>query len=256
MRLSRRGLVTTAIAATLVTTAVTAALPVAHAAAASRVAYFMTANWGSGFQASVTITPGATVTSWSLSFDAADQQVVTFAAYAKVTQVGRRVTLTNQPFNGTIGAGASLGLTLQFLNPTLTNAPPAGFTFNGQAAAYTPQGHIVASATRPVVPEGGSTAITVRLSEPPTSDVRISVSAGTVIAASPSSLTFTSASWNVPQTVTLTSPEDADATGQPAYVALQQGLGRPSYASSVLVPTQDDNDEASRRPSEERARRR
>jgi hypothetical protein len=80
--------------------------------------------------------------------------------------------------------------------------------------------------------------------------VRISVSAGTVIAASPSSLTFTSANWNVPQTVTLTSPEDADATDQPAYVALQQGLGRPSYASSVLVPTQDDNDEASRRPSE------
>jgi hypothetical protein len=182
------------------------------------------------------------VTSWSLSFDVADQQVITMAAYAKATQVGRRVTLTNQPFNGTIGAGASLGLTLQFQNPTLTNAPPPAFTFNGQAAAYTPQAHIVSSAARPVVAEGGSTAVAVRLSEAPTSDVRISVSSGTVIAASPTFLTFTLANWNVPQTVTLASPEDADTTDQSAYVALQQGLGRPSYASSVLLPAQDDND--------------
>ena len=242
MRPSRRRLVTIAIAATLITAAATGATTIAHAAGTSRVAYSMTANWGSGFQASVTITPGDAVTSWSLSFDAADGQILTFAVYANVTQVGRRVTLTNRPFNGTIGAGASLGLTLQFVNPTMTNAPPAGFTLNGGAAAYTPQSYIVSSVARPVVAEGGSTTFGVRLSEPPTSDVRISVSSGTVIAAAPSSLTFTAANWDVPQSLTLTSPEDADTADQSAYVALQQGLGRPSYASMVMLPSQDDND--------------
>ena len=242
MRPSRRGFVTIAVAATLITAAATVATSIAHAAASSRVAYAMTANWGTGFQASVTITPADAVTSWSLSFDAADQQVVTFAVYANLTQVGRRVTLTNRPFNGNIGAGGSLGLTLQLLNPTMTNAPPAGFTLNGLVATYTPQAHIVSSAARPVVPEGGSTAVAVRLSDPPTSDVRISVSSGTVIAASPSSLTFTLSNWNTPQTVTLTSPEDADTGDQSAYVTLQQGLGRPSYASMVMLPSQDDND--------------
>jgi cellulose 1,4-beta-cellobiosidase len=242
MRASRRGLVTAAVVTTLIAATATVATSIAHAAAPSRVAYMMTANWGTGFQASVTITPGEAVTSWSLSFDAADQQVVTFAVYADVTQVGRRVTLTNRPFNGSIGAGASLGLTLQFQNPTLTNAPPAGFVLNGQAAAYTPQGHIMTQDARPTVPEGGSTSVPVRLSAPPESDVRIWVGSGPVAAASPASLTFTPTNWNVPQTLALTSPEDADTTDQSAYVALQQGLGRPTYAALVLMPTQDDND--------------
>jgi hypothetical protein len=72
--------------------------------------------------------------------------------------------------------------------------------------------------------------------------VRIWVGSGPVAAASPASLTFTPTNWNVPQTLTLTSPEDADTTDQSAYVALQQGLGRPTYAALVLMPTQDDND--------------
>jgi hypothetical protein len=228
--------------ATLMATTTTVAVTSAHAAAPHRVAYSMTANWGSGFQTLVTITPGEAITSWSLAFDVADGQVVSFAVYADLTQVGRRVTLTNRPFNGNLAAGTSLGITLQILNPSQTNVPPVAFVLNGQTAAYTPQGYVSSSTAPPVVPEGGSTTFTVRLSEPATSDVRVSVSSGTVIAASPASLTFTPSNWSVPQTVTLTSPEDADTTDQAAYVALQQGLGTPSYANSVLIPRQDDND--------------
>jgi cellulose 1,4-beta-cellobiosidase len=234
----RRRLAALAATATLATGA-GAAATAAHAAATPRVAYTMTTNWGTGFQVQLTITPGDAVTSWTVSFDAADGQTALFAAYADMTQVGRRVTLANRPFNGTVAAGGSVNVLMQFTNPTLTNVPPASFVVNGQTAAYTPQPYLVSSASKPVVPEGGSSRFTVRLSQAPATNVRVTVGNSN---ASPSALTYTPADWNVPQTVTVTSPEDADTTDQSFYVPLQQNGGTPFYASYVLMPVQDDND--------------
>ena len=71
--------------------------------------------------------------------------------------------------------------------------------------------------------EGGGTAeFEVRLRSPPNSDVALPLtssdpSEGTV---SPSGLTFTSASWNTPQTVTVTGVDDAVQDGLVAFAAV------------------------------------
>jgi hypothetical protein len=223
--------------------AVVAAPGIASAATCS-VAYTITTNWGTGFQAQLTLTPGAAVTAWNVQFDVADQQVVTFTYNATLAQSGRHVTLTNASFNGNVPAGSSVNMLVAVhTNPTATNVPPASFTMNGQTCAYTPQPYLVASSLKPTVPEGGSTPVTIQLSRPPTGTITVTVSSGTAFPATPASLVFTPANWNVPQTVTVRSPEDADAVGQTGYVPIQQqNYLPPMYVAAVLVPVQLDND--------------
>jgi hypothetical protein len=127
--------------------AVVAAPGIASAATCS-VAYTITTNWGTGFQAQLTLTPGAAVTAWNVQFDVADQQVVTFTYNATLAQSGRHVTLTNASFNGNVPAGSSVNMLVAVhTNPTATNVPPASFTMNGQTCAYTPQPYLVASSS-------------------------------------------------------------------------------------------------------------
>ena len=66
---------------------------------------------------------------------------------------------------------------------------------------------------------GGTATFTVVLNTQPTADVTIALSSsdtteGTV---SPASLTFTTANWNVAQTVTVTGVNDAVVDGDVAY---------------------------------------
>ncbi|HEX4705748.1 MAG TPA: cellulose binding domain-containing protein [Pseudonocardiaceae bacterium] len=219
---------------------VAAAPGIAHAAAPTVVTYVMNANWGSGFQADVTITPGTGVTSWSLEFDAGDQQQITLAAYAGATQAGRHVTLTNRSFNGTIAAGASENLVVQFTNPTLTDAPPPAFTFNGVPAAYTPQPYLQTTDAQPIVPEGGSATVGLTLSQAPTSTVTVRVGSGSsaAVVAAPQSLTFTAADWNVPHPITLTSPRDTDTTNETSWISLEQWGGSPTYTYDFILATE------------------
>src|SRR5207244_2601552 len=153
--------------------ALTAAAGSAAADPPTVVTYSMQTNWGSGFQALVTITPGAAVTGWTLEFDAAEGQQLMNAFYAGATQTGRHVTLTQAP--------------------TPTVPVPVG---QGSASA---------------------------------------------VLAAPQRLSFTPADWNVPQTLTLTSPADADTTNQTAWIALNAWGGTPFYASEFLFATQLDN---------------
>ena len=79
--------------------------------------------------------------------------------------------------------------------------------------------HGAADAGLSTTEAGGTATFTVVLNTQPTADVTIGLSSsdtteGTV---SPASLTFTSANWNVPQTVTVTGVNDALADGNIAY---------------------------------------
>ena len=79
----------------------------------------------------------------------------------------------------------------------------------------------------PGIARGGTTTFDVRLSTAPTADVPVGVSevgdALGTISHSPSSLTFTSANWNVEQTVTVTSSNSAD--GRSGNAILRLGFG-------------------------------
>ena len=79
----------------------------------------------------------------------------------------------------------------------------------------------------PGIARGGTTTFDVRLNTAPTADVPVGVSevgdALGTISHSPSSLTFTSANWNVEQTVTVTSSNSAD--GRSGNAILRLGFG-------------------------------
>lgn len=228
-------------AATLVTTA-----PVpAQASATATATYQIGPDWGTGFQAQLAITPSVAVANgWTLEFDAGDQQTLTFAAYAASSQSGHHITLSNRSFNAAIAAGATLNLVMQFSNPTYSNVPPSGFVFNGQPTAYTPSPRIVVSNFKPSVPEGGSSTVTVQLSQAPGSTVVLQLlgPSAPAIAAEPGRLTFTSANWSAPQTVTLSSPRDPDTVNQTSTYQIEQILGYPTiYPTVIFLATQIDN---------------
>jgi hypothetical protein len=64
------------------------------------------------------------------------------------------------------------------------------------------------------VAEGGATdTYTVVLNTAPTANVTVTLSPGTQVTVAPTTLTFTPANWNVPQTVTVTAVDDAMVEG-------------------------------------------
>jgi hypothetical protein len=101
---------------------------------------------------------------------------------------------------------------------------------------------LVVSPTSVSVPEGGTSAFTVRLSAQPTSDVTVSVerTAGDsdLTASGGALLTFTSANWSSAQTVTLAAAEDVDVVnGTAVFTVSSAGL-----SSLDVTATEADND--------------
>jgi len=102
---------------------------------------------------------------------------------------------------------------------------------------------LVVSATAVSVPEGSTTTYTVRLNIQPTANVTVTnTAAGTgdtdITVSSGGSLTFTTANWNTPQTVTLAAAEDTDTTnGTRNITVASTGL-----TSVTVAATEADND--------------
>jgi hypothetical protein len=88
-------------------------------------AYSVTSQWQGGFQATVTVTAGATkVNGWTVRWTFGDGQTVTQSWNATLTTSGTGVTATNVSYNGSLAAGASTSF--GFLGSwTTTNNPPA-----------------------------------------------------------------------------------------------------------------------------------
>ena len=106
---------------------------------------------------------------------------------------------------------------------------------------------LAVSAPSLAVAEGGSNTYTVRLSTQPTAQVTVAVTgqAGTDLTLAPASasLTFTTATWNTAQTVTVTAGEDDDAANDAATLLHTASGG--DYAgetASVAVTVTDDDD--------------
>ena len=91
------------------------------------------------------------------------------------------------------------------------------------------------------VSEAGTTdSFTVRLTDPPTGDVRVTAESTDVGEAtvSPVELTFTAANWNTSQTITVTGVEDDEADGSQLTDIVLSIVGAPDIATqSVTVTT-------------------
>jgi len=99
------------------------------------------------------------------------------------------------------------------------------------------------------VTEGGATdSYTVVLTSQPTANVTITINPGSQLTVSPTTLTFTPANWNVPQTVTVTAVDDALAegthTGTIQHTASSTDSNYNGLAISPVTVTITDNDTA------------
>ncbi|MCL6590590.1 MAG: cellulase family glycosylhydrolase [Firmicutes bacterium] len=99
------------------------------------VTYVITADWGSGANADVTIknNTATAVNGWTLAWSFPGNQTITNMWNATYTQSGAAVSAKDAGYNATIGAN---GGTVSFgfgMNYSGTNAKPTAFTLNGTA---------------------------------------------------------------------------------------------------------------------------
>lgn len=99
------------------------------------VSYGITNQWNPGFQAEVTITndSGAGINGWDLEWSFANGQQVTQLWSGIDTQAGANVSVSNESWNGNIGANGG-SVSFGFLGTwSGTNSEPDAFTLNGEA---------------------------------------------------------------------------------------------------------------------------
>ncbi len=130
VRAVANGLISSASNSASETTPVAAPAPVA-----CRVKYEVKKDWGSGFEAGLTITNTGSVplSSWTLSWTYSGSQQVTQSWDGSYTQRGEVLRIANAGFNGTIASGATntgIGFLASYAG---TNAAPSAFYLNGVA---------------------------------------------------------------------------------------------------------------------------
>lgn len=90
-----------------------------------------------------------------------------------------------------------------------------------------------------VTESGGADTYTVRLATQPTASITVAVSPNAQVGATPSSLTFTSANWNTPQTVTVTAVDDSVDEADPHAGSVTHNVtsGDASYTALANEPS-------------------
>jgi cellulase/cellobiase CelA1 len=89
----------------------------------------MTGSWSGGFQGQVTVTAGSSgLSSWAVgwAFPSGGNQVINDMWNATYTQSGQNVTAHNEPYNGSLAAGAST--TFGFTATASADTGPATLT--------------------------------------------------------------------------------------------------------------------------------
>ena len=149
-------------------------------------------NWGSGFQATVTVTAGSSaITAWRVNWTWPGSQSIVNYWNAAVTSSGGAVTANNLGYNGSLGAGGSTSFGLQVNGSAVT--PALSCAANG-GPIITPTPLITPSPT----PIRTATPTPIRTATPTPS---ITPSATPIRTASPTPITSTgrtcSASFHV-----------------------------------------------------------
>ncbi len=130
---TRRKVVAALAAGAVVAAGVTALTSTAaHAAAGCRVDYSVTNQWPGGFGATVTVTNlGDPLSSWDLRWSFPDGQSIQQLWNGVASSSGSQVTVTNVPWNGSLGTNANVQLGFNGSWTGSTNGAPTSFTLNG-----------------------------------------------------------------------------------------------------------------------------
>ena len=104
---------------------------------------------------------------------------------------------------------------------------------------------VIVSQSTLTLPEGSDDTYTVKLATQPvaTTTVSVAVAGDAQLTTNPSELTFTTSSWNTPQTITLTATQDDDASDNTATLThVASGSDYVSVTRTVSVTVTDDDD--------------
>ncbi len=209
------------------------AVPAVAAASSCAAAYSVTTDWGSGFTASLTITNNGTaaITGWTVTYSYAGNQTLSNGWNGAWTQSGKAVTVINEPYNGSLAAGATTTAGANF-NYSGTNAAPTSVTCT-PAGGTTGGGSITATPTSLSVTQGHTGTFTLALSSAPTANVTVSIAAAGNAGQteSPASLTFTPSNYATAQTVTVTA--NSTGTGATTFTATATG-----YTAATVTATE------------------
>ena len=103
---------------------------------------------------------------------------------------------------------------------------------------------VIVSQSTLTLPEGSDDTYTVKLATQPvaTTTVSVAVAGDAQLTTNPSELTFTTSSWNTPQTITLTATQDDDASDNTATLThVASGSDYVSVTRTVSVTVTDDD---------------
>jgi endoglucanase len=101
--------------------------------AACHVTYVINSQWDNGFNTSITIqnTGGATINSWTLTWNWSGNQTITQAWNSNLQSGGPQAVLTNASWNGSIAPGASISGIGFNASYNGSNPNPTAFYLNG-----------------------------------------------------------------------------------------------------------------------------
>ena len=168
-----------------------------------------------------------TVASTPLTFTTGNwstPQTVTLTAAADSNRTDNSFTLTHTASGGGYGSvTASLSVTVE--------------DDDGPVEAHIDSGGIVD------LTEGESRTYRIWLASAPTEQVTVAVTAPSKVSVNPTSLTFTTANWSTPQTVTLEASHDNDTSDETQYVTHRATKGEYNTTlGRVQVEIEDDDD--------------
>ncbi|AFY32951.1 ExeM/NucH family extracellular endonuclease [Calothrix sp. PCC 7507] len=181
-----------------------------------------------------------------------------------------RLTYDDQTFAGTIRTQGASGWTeIANLNDTTIDADwklsvvndaqnsqtsTGGDIGNPGIYNFSPGVNIFQSGGSTNIAEGGATdSYKVVLKTQPTANVTISINPGSQTTTNPATLSFTTANWNVPQTVTVTAVDDAvgegNHTGNISYLATSSDSNYNGITIANVIANITDNDGGNTAPT-------
>ena len=181
-----------------------------------------------------TNTSDVTVSPSSVTFDSGNwnvDQTVTVTAVNDTTNEGPEIGIISH-YVETTDANYSAA------NPKPVHAIVADNENNGSNAIS-----ILQTSNSTVVVEGGETdTYKVTLRRAPTGTVTVNINSGSQLTTLPTSLSFTTSNWNIPQTVTVTAVDDSAVEGNHSQQVQNQSSGGGYSINSNFTATVRDND--------------
>jgi cellulose 1,4-beta-cellobiosidase len=208
------------------------ALPAAAASTCS-VAYTVQSDWGAGFVTQLTVTNTSTtaITGWTLTLTYSGNQTVTNGWNGTWTQSGKVVTVVNAAYNGALAPNATAAPGGQFTYSGTNSAPTITCTAQGGSSGG--GGSVVATPTSLSVVQGSTGTFTLALSQAPTANTTVSLTASgnSGLTESPTSLTFTPSNFSTAQSVVVSA--NASGTGTTTFTASASG-----YTAATITATE------------------